>query len=96
MRTLDEVIKAVAEDLEQAETSYPESFYDYDNHKDALHYLREYKKLLEAVAENATTEMECAKNAQCKDVERALRTERAWQSYRKERNNGMVQQSNLR
>ena len=43
MRTLDEVIKAVEEDLECAEVSYPESFYDYDNHKDALYYLREYK-----------------------------------------------------
>lgn len=44
MRTLDEVIKAVEEDLECANVSYPESFYDYDNHKDALHYLKEYQE----------------------------------------------------
>lgn len=45
MRTLDEVIKAVEEDLECANVSYPEVFYDYDNHKDALHYLKEYQIL---------------------------------------------------
>lgn len=44
MRTLDEVIKAVEEDLECANESYPEVFYDYDNHKDALHYLKEYRE----------------------------------------------------
>ena len=43
MRTLDEVIKAVEEDLECANVSHPETFYDYDNHKDALHYLKEYR-----------------------------------------------------
>ena len=43
MRTLDEVIKAVEEDLECANVSYPETFYDYDNHKDALHYLKEFQ-----------------------------------------------------
>ena len=46
MRTLDEVIKAVEEDLECANVSYPETFYDYDNHKDALHYLKEYQAIL--------------------------------------------------
>lgn len=44
MRTLEEVIKAVEEDLECANESYPEVFYDYDNHKDALHYLKEYRE----------------------------------------------------
>ena len=44
MRTLDEVIKAVEEDLECANVSYPETFYDYDNHKDALYYLKEYRE----------------------------------------------------
>ena len=43
MRTLDEVIKAVEEDFEQAAVSYPESFYDYDTHKDALYYLKMYR-----------------------------------------------------
>ena len=65
MNTLDEVIKAVAEDLDQAAVSYPESFYDYDTHKDALYYLKEYREHLEDDAKNATTELECAENAHC-------------------------------
>ena len=45
MRTLVEVIKAVEEDLECANESYPEVFYDYDNHKDALHYLKMFRDM---------------------------------------------------
>ena len=45
MRTLEEVIKAVEEDLECANESYPEVFYDYDNHKDALHYLKMFRDM---------------------------------------------------
>lgn len=52
MRTLDEVIKAVEEDLECANVSYPETFYDYDNHKDALYYLKEYRSDMQIYAAN--------------------------------------------
>lgn len=52
MRTLDEVIKAVEEDLECANVSYPETFYDYDNHKDALYYLKEYRSDMQMYAAN--------------------------------------------
>ena len=45
MRTLEEVIKAVEEDLECANESYPEVFYDYDNHKDALPYLKMFRDM---------------------------------------------------
>lgn len=50
MKTLDKVI----EELQYWDTcdEYPESFYDFEVVRDALHYLREYRKLdsLDAVA----------------------------------------------
>lgn len=83
MKTLENVI----EELHYWDTcdAYPESFYDFEVTRDALHYLKEYRKhLKEDVAENAITEVECAENAHCKDAARALRTEKAWQEFRKE------------